>query len=378
MNILVIPTTDWIRHPVPNRLNFIFDILAKDHNIYILYFPLGKFKNNIPRDTKCALVDSGIKSVTDPSLFYLLSSPFHLLDIIKITRRNEIDVILSANILPSLYANFSRTPIVFDYLDHLEESASVYYPGSVTGKIIKKFTTLVTRFNLLRAKEVITVSNEFEGYLEDLGVNNVTVIPNGVDTRILAPVPRDDAKARLNLEEKTVIGYIGSLEYWVDLEGVIAALPELDATLLIVGPGLFTDYGEKLRKIAADLGVSEKVIFAGAVAFDKLPLYISAMDIGLNPLKHMKKNELTIGGKVFNYLSCGVPVLSSRMRALENFFQDDIFYYDDHESFIRQVKDILAHPVDGAAFRSIASQYDWNILAEKYEEVLTRTAGTKG
>ena len=28
MKVLVIPTTDWIRHPVPNRLNFIFDILA--------------------------------------------------------------------------------------------------------------------------------------------------------------------------------------------------------------------------------------------------------------------------------------------------------------------------------------------------------------
>lgn len=377
MNILVIPTTDWIRHPVPNRLNFIFDTLAKDHNVYILHFPLGRFRNNTPRYTECTLIDSGIKSVDDPSLFYILSSPLHLLDIIKTTRAKDIDVIISANILPSFCANFSRSPVVFDYLDHLEESASIYYPGSVTGKIISKFTKLITRFNLHRAKEVITVSEEFEQYLHNQGVDNVTVIPNGVDCEILAPVPADEAKNKLGLSGKTVIGYIGSLEYWVDLETVIEALPEMDTTLLVVGPGLFTDYGEKIKKLVSDCGVSERVVFAGAVAFHELPLYISAMDIGLNPLKYLKKNELTIGGKVFNYLSCGVPVLSSRMPALESFFHDNLFYYDDRESFVSQIKDILCTTVDEAVLRSIARRYDWKNLAERYEEVLMRVAGIR-
>ena len=376
MNILVIPTTDWIRHPVPNRLNFIFDILAERHAVHVLHFPLGKFRNNNPRDTSCTLIESGRKFVDDPSLFYILSSPFHLLDIRRIVKEKDIDVILSANILPSFFANFSGAPVVFDYLDHLGESASVYYPDSVTGGIIQKFTAIVTRFNVRRAQEVITVSSEFERYLGLLGVDRVTVIPNGVDTTILTPMSRDEAKARLNLEERTVIGYIGSLEYWVDLEAVIEALPELDVTLLIVGPGLFTDYGERLQEIAASLGVSDQVIFTGAVPFDELSLYISAMDVGLNPLKHMEKNELTIGGKVFNYLSCSVPVLSSRMRALENFFDDGIWFYDDQDSFISQVKSILSHPVDGAAFRSIARQYDWTVLADRYEEVLARAAQT--
>ena len=376
MNILVIPTTDWIRHPVPNRLNFIFDSLAKRHTVHVLHFPLGKFRNNNPRDTSCTLIESGRKSIDDPSLFYLLSSPCHLLDIRRIVKERDIDVILSANILPSFFANFSGTPVVFDYLDHLGESASVYYPDSLTGRIVQKFTATVTRFNVRRAQEVITVSSEFERYLELLGVHRVTVIPNGVDTTILTPMSRDEAKVRLNLEGRTVIGYIGSLEYWVDLETVIEALPELDVTLLIVGPGLFTDYGERVQEIAASLGVSDQVIFTGAVPFDELSLYISAMDIGLNPLKHMEKNELTIGGKVFNYLSCGVPVLSSRMRALENFFDDGIWFYDDQESFISQIGSILSHPVDGMAFRSMARQYDWKVLADRYEEVLARAAGT--
>ena len=55
--------------------------------------------------------------------------------------------------------------------------------------------------------------------------------------------PMEQAKKSLGLKG-TVLGYVGSLEHWVDLETVVSALPHLDATLLVVGPGLFTDYGE--------------------------------------------------------------------------------------------------------------------------------------
>jgi len=51
--------------------------------------------------------------------------------------------------------------------------------------------------------------------------------------------------------------------------------------LLVVGPGLFTDYGEKIKELARKRGVSEKVKFTGAVPYEKLGTYISAMDIGL-------------------------------------------------------------------------------------------------
>ena len=311
MNILVVPTTDWTRHPVPNRLNFIFDILAKDHNVYVLHFPLGKFKDNSPRDTKCTLIDSGVKSVDDPSLFYLLSGPLHLHDIRKIVREREIDVILSANILPSFSANFSGAPVVFDYLDHLEESASVYYPDSIIGNFVKKGVSTITRYNLRHTKSVITVTNELKEYLEGIGVSKIVVIPNGVDTDLLVPVPVDKAKSDLALQGKTIIGYLGSLEYWVDLETVVKALPHLDVTLLIIGPGLFTDYATHIKSLAEELDVADRVIFTGAIPYKEINQYISAMDIGLNPLKMMKKNEYTVGGKVFNYLACGRPVLSS-------------------------------------------------------------------
>lgn len=373
MKILVIPTTDWIRHPVPNRLNFIFDILAEEHEVYVLHFSLKRFSGLPPRETKCRLVPASWVGAKDPSLYYILNFPYQLYKIRRIVRDLKIDVILSSNILPSFAANFAGAPIVFDYLDHLEESASVYYPGSALGEIVKYAVSLITKFNLRHARSAITITHELSEFLNGVGQKDVTVIVNGVDTGLLRPMPKEEAKRSLGLKG-TVLGYVGSLEHWVDLETVVSALPRIDATLLVVGPGLFTDYGDEIKNMAKDLGVLERIVFTGAVPYEKLSPYISAMDIGLNPLKMMKKNELTIGGKVFNYLACGRPVLSSRMVALERVLGDGLYYYDDEESFVRQVESILSRQNSGVESaeknRRLAERYDWRTLAAKYEAAL--------
>lgn len=375
MKIMVIPTTDWIRHPVPNRLNFIFDILAEDNDVYVLHFALKRFSGLPARKTKCHLVPASWLQAEDPSLYYALNFPYHIGKIRRAVKDLKIDVILSTNILPSFAANLSGAPIVFDYLDHLEESASIYYPGTALGEIVKVVVRLITRFNLRHARSVITINEELSEYLRGIGVKDITEIINGVDTSLLKPVPMDEAKGSLGLMG-TVLGYVGSLEHWVDLETVVSSLPRLDATLLVVGPGLFTDYGDKLKMMTEELGVADRVVFTGAVEYAALSRYISAMDIGINPLKKMKKNEVAIGGKVFNYLSCGRPVLSSRMIALERFLGDEIYYYDDEDSFVQQVESILDQlrrgQVSAERNRSIAERYDWHSLAGQYEAAIKR------
>ena len=169
-----------------------------------------------------------------------------------------------------------------------------------------------------------------------------------------------------------VIGYVGSLEHWIDLEMVVESLPDLEVSLLVVGPGLFTDYGEKIKEMANELGVSEKITFTGAVPYEELGTYISAMDIGLNTLKKMDKNEYAVGGKVFNYLACGRPVLSSRTISLVKLLGDNLFYYDDKDGFIRETKRILETPTNEEKYRELAQTFDWEVLARKYEEVFRR------
>jgi glycosyltransferase involved in cell wall biosynthesis len=371
MNILVIPTTDWIRHPIPNRLNFIFDILAERNSIFVLHFNLRNFAQNQPRMTNCTLIEDNSFQCKDPSLFYLLNSPVHLANILRTVKERKIDLILSSNIIPSFLANFAGVPVVFDYLDHLEESASIYYPDSIWAGLIKRVVRLLTRYNLRHATGVITVTSELKDYLAGIGRPDAVVIPNGVDTNLLRPLPKETAKLRLGIKGN-IIGYVGSLEHWVDLETVVQALPNLDVTLLVVGPGLFTDYGAKIQALAEKTGVADRILFTGPVPYEQLGNYISAMDIGLNPLKKLEKNEFAAGGKVFNYLACGRPVLSSRMISLVNLLGDDLFYYDDMESFTKQVQAILQKKPEEERYRAIAEKFNWRKLSLEYEKVLLR------
>ena len=98
--------------------------------------------------------------------------------------------------------------------------------------------SLITKYNLRHAHSVITVTKELSEFLRDLGVKDITVIPNGVDTKLLRPLSMQEAKKSLGLTG-VVLGYVGSLEHWVDLETVVSALPRIDATSARSGAGAF-------------------------------------------------------------------------------------------------------------------------------------------
>jgi glycosyltransferase involved in cell wall biosynthesis len=372
LRILVVPTTDWTRHPVPNRLNFIFDRIAQRGCVFVFHFRLARFDGLPERETRCQLVPAPGIPVKDPSLYYLLSSPFHLMALRRTVKKERIDLVLASNILPAVLSLYSGAPVVFDYLDHFEESASVYYPGSLAGRVVEWGVRALVRHAVRGSRGVITVTPAFRRHLSQVGAKNICVIPNGVSNDLFQRHPPEEAKARLGLSG-TVIGYVGSLEYWVDLETVVEALQETDATLLVVGPGLFTDYGDLIRKRAIELGVIDRVVFTGQVPYEQLSWYISAMDVGLNPLKPMEKNLSTVGGKIFNYLACGVPVLSSRMPAVVEELGDVLLYYDDRSSLLQGIATLTRDPPGPELLMNTAKQYDWGRLAAEYAGFLKKT-----
>jgi glycosyltransferase involved in cell wall biosynthesis len=301
---------------------------------------------------------------------------------VQIVQQNGIELIVSANILPSFMASvFSKIPIVYDYSDYLEESASIYYSNSVLKILLQSTTRTLTNFNLNSAICVTTVTHLFKKYLKSIGVKNIHIIPNGVAIDLLKPIHAERAKNLLNIEG-TVIGYVGSLEYWLDLETVLYALAVLmkktnefrDLKLLLVGVSLYTDYSRYLKRIASELGIANKIIFTGAVEYQKLALYISAMDVCINPRKPILLNKLTIGGKVFDYLACGKPVLSSNTPALAQLFteKDGVFCYNSKSELIKMLQKVLKCNHDAHQYRAVASKYDWNIIASKFENVLKK------
>jgi hypothetical protein len=62
------------------------------------------------------------------------------------------------------------------------------------------------------------------------------------------------------------------------------------------------------------------------------------------------------------------------MISLERLLGDEIYYYDDEESFASQIEKIMTMEANEQKYRSIAQKYDWRQISLKYEEVLKMAA----
>jgi glycosyltransferase involved in cell wall biosynthesis len=383
VNILVIPTTDWLKHPVPNRLNFIFDELSTRHGVHVLHFDYKKFGKYNPLTTTCNLVPAGSCSGS-LTQFYIRNVGRHHTIINEIIRTHEIDVILSANILPSYMATRTSVPIVYDYLDVMHEAAAAYISNPLMRKFVEKTVFDLVKHNLAHAKGIITITDGLKEWLVSNVLHSfsrwddITVIPNGVNTELFVPMDKEikkQYKTSILGKDTPVIGYVGSIEPWVDLITPMKAMKHIDGAMIIVGPSYHTGYGEKVRRFANACGYKEKFLFIDSVRYQCLPNIVGVFDIGINPLQDSIHNRFSAGGKIFNYLSCGVPMLTTR--AVQPPYQPThgaYHFYENSEDFIDVANEMLQIESHPTKLHEMALPYDWKILARRYEEVLERTS----
>jgi glycosyltransferase involved in cell wall biosynthesis len=141
----------------------------------------------------------------------------------------------------------------------------------------------------------------------------ITVIPNGIDTAVLAfdPEARARARAQFGIAPETfVIGTLGRLDPNKRIDMVIeAAAPLLGerCVLLIVGRGEALDAA---KAAAAKAGVADQVIFAGFQA-DTVAM-LSAFDLYV-----MASVQETFGLAALEAMANGLPALYTTCPALD-------------------------------------------------------------
>src|SRR5487761_1558731 len=129
LNILVVPPNNLLRHPIPNRIYHISKRLACHHNIFLVsysHYPLAEAEP--VRALKCDEIKiEPIIRTESVGSYYLASAPHLYRELSNVLRRNAIDVIFHANIIPSYIASRagkrSQIPLLYDYVDHFPESA---------------------------------------------------------------------------------------------------------------------------------------------------------------------------------------------------------------------------------------------------------------
>lgn len=115
----------------------------------------------------------------------------------------------------------------------------------------------------------------------------VQVVPNGADTRVFAPRPASEARARLGLpDDGPIVSYVGKLvprkgvDTLVEAIGLLARRPTGAPLLVAAGIG---EERPALERRAAELGVADRVRFVGKVDHDEVGWWMAAGDLFVLP-----------------------------------------------------------------------------------------------
>jgi len=203
----------------------------------------------------------------------------------------------------------------------------------------------------------------------------IGVIFNGVDTSRFLPGQRD-VQRRLALGFRpadVVFIFAGRL---IGLKGLHLAvqalaepsLAEVPAKLLIVGNG---DALPRLQRLAADLGVGERIVFHPAVPHAELPVLYACADVGLFP----GLGEEAFGISVAEAMACGLPVVASYNGGMPEVIGNEgscgrLFALGDVEACAGAMAGMCASPelrrsMGAAARLRIETQFTWRQAAER-------------
>ena len=175
-------------------------------------------------------------------------------------------------------------------------------------RIIRK---LVHR-TLDRADKVIAVSNALKEKMVRLGVpeGKVSVVPNGVRSEQFYPVPREEARKKLNLSGKRVILSIGHLTPNKGFDLLVRSvrvlqtdLDEKNLLLIIVGEGKFRN---EIEKTVSSLKLNASVRLAGAIPHEELRDWYCAADIFC-----LASQQEGWPNVILESFACGTPVVAT-------------------------------------------------------------------
>jgi len=213
----------------------------------------------------------------------------------------------------------------FDLID-----AHYFYPDGVAATIIGKalnkpvvVTARGTDINLipqypkpkqmiLQAAEdcaaMITVCAALKDAIVGLGgsAQKITALRNGVDLQLFQPEDKPQARAAFGMNDRFAIASVGHL---IERKGhhlVIEALAQIpDAELYLAGGG---EEETRLRALAEQLGVTDRVNFLGAMPQARLRTLYSAVDCLV--LASSREGWANV---LLEAMACGTPVVATNV-----------------------------------------------------------------
>lgn len=250
----------------------------------------------------------------------------------------------------------TSSPVMDEIIGSLDEKSSHYFCLDEYSLFENAFESIPMLEKRLVNKVdcVFSISEKLqEARIPNSG--NSYFIPQGAEIEHF--VKADVIPKEVATLKHPVIGFFGLISEWINLELIekcIDAYPNYN--FLFLGKNVVSI--EHLKE-------KNNFIHLGEIPYKNLPKFASIFDIGIIPFRI---NELTLAVnplKLIEYLSLGLPVVSTNMPEVKK-FDNYVLVSDTDEQFIKYIKKALEeNSLEMENFRKAkAAEYTWISIAE--------------
>ncbi len=210
----------------------------------------------------------------------------------------------------------------------------------------------------------------------------IVVVSNGANTSLFQPLGQETCRKELGLDlEIPYICFVGNLAPWQGVEYLVKAAPSIlsrspECRFLIVGDGVMKN---NLLKLCRELGVEDRFIFTGVIAYDRVPLYINASDTCTAPFIFARNAKIGLSPlKLYEYMACGKPVVASDISGVSDVLEASEggipVLPENPDALAEGILKLLENPdlrtkLGSKGLSYVTENYSWYSVAKKVNEV---------
>ena len=253
--------------------------------------------------------------------------------------------------------------VVYEYIDEIN--------AAISGLEIPDYVWVKHDFALANEKIIcIGSADVLLDEIKEKRSTNFALVTNGADLRHFG-VQRDpdrvpEAIAAVVEKGQPIIGYFGALASWFDYDLVMRLARERpDYQIVLIGPNYDQSLPEK------ELGRYPNIHLLGTINYKVLPQHGCWFDVATIPFKINSITESTSPIKLFEYMSMGLPVVTTALPECRKYAP--VLVAENDEEYISAIDEALEKRGDAeylALLRREAEANSWESKAEVIKQMI--------
>lgn len=314
----------------------------------------------------------------------IILAKWGFLKALKLNKKNNYDIAWSimasqASIAASLFKIFKkRVKLILTLQEGDEEEHLARYVFNI--KFLYKI--LIRPWHILVFKKADFVT-AISSYLVDRAIQNgiqkekIKIVPNAVDIKhFTKEYPKEELnslKNELNIKDgEKVLITTSRLVKKNAIDDVIKSLKYLPSNIKFLIFGIGEDL-EKLKNLAKEINVEDRIKFLGQVDHKDLPKYLHISDVFLRP-----SLSEGLGNSFLEAMVAGVPVVGTEVGGIPDFLIDresGLFCeVNNPESIVEKVKlllenDELRKKIIENGRNLVKKEYNWDIIVKRIKDI---------